>query len=213
MRYHNHTHLTAIMLLTTLFWSLGCSESSPSGTDDSSRYGTSQQYFPLDIGDTWTYSRSNNLDMVLTITGDTIVEGRSYRVARTDEEHLYYRWNGDTLLEWSIDFGSTERIVMVASNISGKEWSFTNPSEHPRRTLFSSVVERGGEHTVRDSTYMNVLHVRGVLRSEFSENEESRDLSVRDEYYAPGIGLIERTNYTLSTKTSRGEQLKYYMVR
>jgi hypothetical protein len=163
-----------------------------------------QDYFPLHVGNQWIYrtslgARSATL-RVIDITGTETVDGKTYSVVRgfSDGPALLRQSEDGTLYNYNRE-AKTEEVWAVFSTKEGDTYrTDINPCSRTAR-----VESRSGKVSVPAGDFMNALSI-------FYPAANCADAGLERDFFAPYIGLVERTSTTIAGP--RQMQLVYARV-
>jgi hypothetical protein len=172
----------------------GCSNSSIDSTESlriTNNQTTTDFYYPLTKGSTWTYTGTQNYTQ--RVLGDTTLNGKTYAIIGmyrfddylTSTARAY--WADSKFSSLGMYVTSSTEIVTL-DTIPNSMWS-TNSTVNDFTHHYDFVTaERGLIHTVLGKEYSNVIKVH-VDWSYINGGQTSTQHF--DYYYAKGIGLIE----------------------
>jgi len=190
--------LAAFTVISAAF--TGCEESDPTAPG-----AGNNTYFPLSNGSSWTYEAESffgTVEETVTIQGDTTINGRKYiRAVHSGEEGEieYMRRSNDTVFAYE---DGIERIRVIERQ--GASWSESFEEEEVSGTMTYTVKSKGGNRTVLNRQYSNILHVEATGSMEINGEVEEIEFNG---YLAKGIGLIEESSPLAVSK------LKSYTIK
>jgi hypothetical protein len=185
--------LSSLLCAAAALSIVGCSSSNNPVSPDST---SSDSYFPVSKGSTWTYAGSVNY--TYTAGNDTTVNGKQYTtlVSSLSTATGMYRRDGNSY--YSYDPSTSTETLFLKDGDVNSTWSFDNSASNGTQNHHEyTIVEKGIKHTVNGKEYSNVLHVHSV---DSFQNPITGDPIVFAEghyYYAKGIGLIQTDLGTL----------------
>ncbi|WP_295794769.1 hypothetical protein [Mucilaginibacter sp.] len=195
---------TFILIAVVAFFATGCisSKNDPKPGDGAS---TSDSYFPVTSGSTWTYKEEiagATSSTVIKMTGNTkTFNGKSYYEATSSSTvkgntlGYFYTANHDfAILQTIPNYGINIEIRLGNdTKAAGYSWT-TSPTADgyvngfPAQ-MINTIKEKGITWVVNGKTFTNVMHTQADLQYDLGSGFMS--YSVYDFYLAKGVGMIE----------------------
>lgn len=195
---------TFILIAIVAFFASGCisSKNDPKPGDGAS---TSDSYFPVTSGSTWTYKEEiagATSSTVIKMTGNTkTFNGKSYYEATSSSTvkgntlGYFYTANHDfAILQTIPTYGINIEIHLGNdTKAAGYSWT-TSPTADgyvngfPAQ-MINTIKEKGISWVVNGKTFTNVMHTQVDLQYDLGSGFMS--YSVYDFYLAKGVGMIE----------------------
>ena len=149
-------------------------------------------YFPLDVGNSWTYS----VEGIGAPQSDTIRVVDSRDISGV----TYYQVEGLVPTAGLLRIDSRGRLVEYREGRSEQLWyDFAAPLgsswqiDRPDLCFASATIEaRGAEHSVPAGVF------RGVIEVDFGPEANCADAGLDRDLFAPAVGLIERSAITIA---------------
>ncbi|MCO5950658.1 hypothetical protein [Mucilaginibacter flavidus] len=195
---------TLFLIAVVAFFASGCisSKNDPKPGDGAS---TSDSYFPVTSGSTWTYKEEiagATSSTVIKMTGNTkTFNGKSYYEATSSSTvkgntlGYFYTANHDfSILQTIPTYGINIEIHLGNdTKAAGYSWT-TSPTADgyvngfPAQ-MINTIKEKGITRVVNGKTFTNVMHTQADLQYDLGSGFMS--YSVYDFYLAKGVGMIE----------------------
>jgi hypothetical protein len=192
------------LICVAAFFATGCisSKNDPKPGDGAS---TSDSYFPVTSGSTWTYKEEiagATSSTVIKMTGNTkTFNGKSYYEATSsstvkgNQLGYFYTANHDfAILQAIPGYGINIEIHLGNdTKVAGYNWT-TSPTANglvngfPAQ-MINTIKEKGITWVVNGKTFTNVMHTQADLQYDLGSGFMS--YSVYDFYLAKGVGMIE----------------------
>jgi hypothetical protein len=181
--------LGALLVVGTLA-SCSSTTTGPNNTIDPAQtpnQATSDTYYPLTEGSTWTYTGVQNYTQ--TATGDSTIGGKSWkRLINTAGGVAYARWVGNLLKGINISPAVNTDEIAALDITPGAQWTFDITSTGiPTHYVFTDSLQ-GQSITVLGKKYDDVIVVHLVYGFSFGGITQSLEGSY---YYAKNVGLVE----------------------
>jgi hypothetical protein len=147
-------------------------------------------YYPLAVGNTWTYKSKDGstfTNSVISQDGTTFTMNNSLL-----GKPQYVRKEGDTFLADNFEAGNFQ-ILLKDNSKAGDAWEIKYKANNFDNILYMTVKEIGIQKEVEGKVYQNVMVIEGDLKINMNGNMTSLNYLVQY-YYAPDIGLILTTS-------------------
>jgi len=149
-----------------------------------------QEYYPLAVGNKWTYKQKDGSGFSNTVTG---ADGDEFTMVNstlgTDQ---YIRKEGSAYLTDSFESGNFQKLL-ADDLAAGDTWEIRFKANGIDSVLVMTVKEKGGSLDVEGKTYQDVLIIEAESKMLFNGN--LMPLNFFTQYhYAAGVGLILTTS-------------------
>lgn len=146
-------------------------------------------YYPLAVGNTWTYRLKDGKTFTNTVTAK---DGQRFTMQNTMQpQPQHIQQEGETYLADNFEAGNFQ--VLVKNNLKkGDAWEIKYKANGIDSVLMMSVKEIGASQAVEGKTYTNVMLVEGDMKMIMNGKPVPMSYQVQY-YYADGVGLILTT--------------------
>ncbi len=152
-----------------------------------------QNYYPLSVGNKWTYRQADGSSFTNTVTAEdpsrpgwfTMVNS----VLGTDQN---MRKDGAAYLTDSFEAGNFQTLLRDDLN-AGDKWDIRFTANGIESILAMTVREKGVSREIGGRTYNDLLVIEGESKMLFNGNLMSINFFTQY-YYAPGTGLVLTTS-------------------
>ena len=146
-------------------------------------------YYPLTVGNTWTYKMKDGKTFTNTVIGGDGVNFTMQNTSQPAPQNV--RKNGDTYLTDSYEAGNWQ-VLMKDSLKKGDAWDIKYKANGIDTVLKMTVKDTGLSKEVEGKTYQNVALLEGDMKMMMNGKPIPMTYLVQY-YYAEGIGLILTT--------------------
>ena len=156
----------------------------------------SSDYYPLAVGNTWTYKMKDGKTFTNTVTNE---KNGSFHMTNTfNSKETQTKRNGDEYLTDAYEAG-TWQVVMKENPKKGDTWNVAFKANGIDTTLIHTVKEVGISKDVEGKTYSDVVVIEAESKMSMNGNPIPMQFFTQY-YYAKGVGLV-------LTTTSSGDSM------
>ena len=147
-------------------------------------------YYPLAVGNTWTYRMADGNTFTNTVTA---ADGDQFTMQNSMQDKLQYvKKDGSTYLADNFEAGNFQ-VLLKDDLQAGDTWQISYMANNFENLLDMTVLESGISKEVNGTTYDDVLLIEGDMK--MNMNGQIMPLNYKVQYYyAPDIGLILTTS-------------------
>lgn len=147
-------------------------------------------YYPLAVGNTWTYRMTDGNTFTNTVTA---ADGDQFTMQNSMQDKLQYvKKDGSTYLADNFEAGNFQ-VLLKDDLQAGDTWQISYMANNFENLLDMTVLESGIAKEVNGTTYDDVLLIEGDMK--MNMNGQIMPLNYKVQYYyAPDIGLILTTS-------------------
>jgi len=147
-------------------------------------------YYPLAVGNTWTYRMADGNTFTNTVTA---AEGDQFTMQNSMQDKLQYvKKDGSTYLADNFEAGNFQ-VLLKDDLQAGDAWQVSYMANNFENLLDMAVLESGISKEVNGTTYDDVMLIEGDMN--MNMNGQIMPLNYKVQYYyAPDVGLILTTS-------------------
>ncbi len=147
-------------------------------------------YYPLAVGNTWTYRLADGTTSTNRVTAS---EGDEFTMTNSmQQEPQTVRKDGAATLSDYFESGNFQTVVRDDLK-TGDRWEFCYTANTIDTVLTMSVKSTGGSKEVDGTTFENVIELEGAMKMTMNGNSIPSNYVVQY-FYAEGVGLILTTS-------------------
>jgi hypothetical protein len=147
-------------------------------------------YYPLAVGNTWTYKTKDGKTFTNSVTAG---DGHRFTMKNTmiDRPSAVQK-DGEAYSSDNFEAGNLQ-IFLKDNHKKGETWDIKYKANNFENVLKMTVKETGVSKTVEGKMYTDVVMLEGDMKIKVNGNLMSANYLVQY-YYAPGVGLILTTS-------------------
>ncbi len=192
--------------------------SSPSSSGST---GSCNTYFPMTVGNTWTYDLSGTPQVLNIVSPDSVIMGKTYfRVTETSAgatSTSFYREESGILTSYTDYHGSPIQLTLLKTDAAvGDKWTDNIVVPTASERIEYQMMEKNISYAVDAVNYTNVIHTQYQVRADLPGVYTNELIQITDVWWAKCIGIIDIKTQSLFGGTVLGsfeQKLKTYTLK